>query len=160
MGQSIPDAGVSRGDSPVVRRVHPARPWLLGVLFAAVPLPLTVAPKISGNVLSRYMTIEAIVERGGLAIERSPLLARSGSPDLVQFGPQYDSDKPPVLPALAAPIYALVYGAGVRFSGPPPQFVVANLVLVGGLVGFSSAWTLVGLTNPKFPHGRMQIALC
>lgn len=145
MDQSIPDAGVSREDSPVVCRVHPARPWLLGALFAAVLLPLTVAPKISGNVLSRYMTIEAIVERGGLAIERSPLLARSGSPDLVQFGPHFYSDKPPVLPALAAPIYALLYGAGVRFSGPPSQFVVANLVLVWGLVGFSSAWTLVGL---------------
>ena len=106
---------------------------------------MSIAPRHSGNVLSRYMTTEGIVERGTLAIETSPLLARSGSPDIVRFGPHFYSDKPPVLPALAAVLYAPLYGAGVRFSGPPAHFVWANLVLVWGVVGVASGLTLVWL---------------
>jgi hypothetical protein len=64
---------------------------------------------------------------------------------VVKFGRHYYSDKPPVLAALAAPIYALLFWTGVRFSGPPAQFVVANLVLTWVLVGLSSALTLVAL---------------
>ncbi len=129
----------------IVRRVHRLRPWLLGALYAAALLPMSIAPRHSGNVLSRYMTTEGIVERGTLAIETSPLLARSGSPDMVRFGPHLYSDKPPVLPALAAVLYAPLSGAGVRFGGPPSHFVLANLVLVWGVVGLASGLTLVWL---------------
>ncbi len=129
----------------VAHRVHRLRPWLLGALYAMILLPMSIAPRHSGNVLSRYMTTEGIVERGTLAIETSPLLARSGSPDIVRFGPHFYSDKPPVLPALAAILYAPLYGAGVRFSGPPAHFVWANLVLVWGVVGVASGLTLVWL---------------
>jgi hypothetical protein len=129
----------------IVRRVHRLRPWFLGALYAVALLPMSIAPRHSGNVLSRYMTTEGIVERGTLAIETSPLLARSGSPDIVRFGPHYYSDKPPVLSALAAILYAPLYGAGIRFSGPPEHFVWANLVLVWGVVGVASGLTLVWL---------------
>ncbi len=76
----------------IVRRVHRLRPWLLGAFYAALLLPMSIAPRHSGNVLSRYMTTEGIVERGTLAIETSPLLARSGSPDIVRFGPHLFSE--------------------------------------------------------------------
>jgi hypothetical protein len=115
------------------------------MLYAASLLPLTFTPKHSGNVFSRYMTIEAIVERWTLAIERSPILARSGSPDVVLFGTHFYSDKPPVLSVLASPIYFLLYMAGIRFSGPGYQFVEANLALTWGVVGLASALTLVWL---------------
>lgn len=144
-GPARPDDPTPWGGWPVVRPVHPARPWLIGAIYAAALLPLTVAPRHSGNVFSRYMTIEAIAERGTLAIERSPLLARSGSPDVARFGGHLYSDKPPVLPALASPLYGLLMLAGVRFSGPGPQFVAANLVMTWGVVGLASALTLVFL---------------
>ena len=138
-------AGPPWGAWPVVRPVHRLRPWLLGVVYAVALVPLTVAPRHSGNVLSRYMTIEAIVERGTLAIERSPLRERSGTPDVVRFGDHYYSDKPPVLPALATPIYALLLMAGIRFSGPGPQFGLSNLVVTWTVVGLWSALALVWL---------------
>jgi MFS family permease len=145
MNQSNQAGAVPRGALLILRPVHPVRPCLIGIVYAAVLLPLTIVPKVSGNVLSRDMTIEAIVERGTLTIDRSPLRARSGSPDVVKFGRHFYSDKPPVLAALAAPLYALLFGMGIRFSGPPAQFVVANLVLTWVLVGLSSALTLVAL---------------
>lgn len=131
--------------SPVVRRVHPVRPWLLGAVYLLALILLSFSPKISGNVSSRYMTIEAIVERGTMAVEASPLRAASGSPDLVRFGRHLYSDKPPVLSVIGAAVYALVYQSGVRFSGSMSQFVVANWVLVASIVGVMSALTLVWL---------------
>ena len=130
---------------PLVRPVRGVRPWLLGAVYAATLIPLSLPAKHSGNVLSRYMTIEAIVERGTLAIERSPILARSGSPDIVRFGTHSYSDKPPVLPVLASPIYLALYAGGIRFSGSGLQFALANLGLTWGVVGLASALTLVWL---------------
>ena len=137
--------GIPWGGWPIVRPVPAWRPWLLAVVYALALLPLTIAPRHSGNVLSRYMTIEAIVERGELAIERSPILARSGSPDVVKFGTHLYSDKPPVLSAIAAPVYGIVYLSGSRFCGGGYQFVVANLALTWCLVGLASAWTLLSI---------------
>ena len=137
-------AGPPWGSWPVVRPVHRLRPWLLGAVYAAALVPMTVVPRHSGNVFSRYMTIEAIAERGTLAIERSPILARSGSPDVVRFGDHFYSDKPPVLPALATPIYGLLLMAGIRFSGPGPQFGLANLVMTWSVVGLTSALAVSG----------------
>ena len=131
------------GGWPIVRPVDRARPVLLGLIYAAAILPMTLYPRMSGNVFSRYMTIEAIVERGTLAIERSPILARSGTPDIVRFGIHAYSDKPPVLPALAAPIYGALSLMGYRFSGSAWQFLIDNVVLTWSLVGLSSAWALI-----------------
>src|SRR5262249_38482302 len=73
---------------------------------------------------------------------------RSGSPDVVKFGRHLYSDKPPVLAALAAPIYGIARMMGLRFSGPPPQFVLVNLVLTWLLVGLGSGLALVALRPP------------
>jgi hypothetical protein len=100
---------------------------------------------MSGNVASRYMTIEGIVERGGLPVENSPLLRGSGSPDLVRFGRHLYSDKPPVLPAIGSVVYAMLYWSGIRFAGSPAQFVLANFALVGAVVVVASALTIVWL---------------
>ena len=135
----------SRGGLPLVRPVHPARPWIVGAVYLLALIPLSAAPKISGNVSSRYMTIESIVERGTLAIDRSPLLVPSGSPDIVKFGPHLYSDKPPVLAALATPLYSVLRLGGLRFGRFGPGFVLVNWVLVVGIVGVSSGLTLVGV---------------
>lgn len=155
-GPIVPEVPLVRGAWPIVRPVHRLRPWILGLVYWAALAPLTVAPKHSGNVLSRYMTIEAIVERGTQAIERSPILARSGSPDVARFGLHSYSDKPPVLPAIASPLYAILYLSGVRFAGPGPQFVVANFAMTWGVVGLASALTLVWLRRmlQAVPIGR------
>jgi len=136
------------GGWPVVRPVPPWRVWVWGIAYWFALAPLTWSPRMSGNVFSRYMTIEAIVERGTLAIERSPLLRRSGSPDIVRFHSHFYSDKPPVLPAIASPIYAaLVFAGGIRFSGPVEQFYLSNFALTWGLVGLASSLTLVALRS-------------
>ena len=44
------------------------------VLYAMALAAMTDPPRHSGNVWSRYMTIESIVERGTLVVEDSPLL--------------------------------------------------------------------------------------
>ncbi len=97
-----PGPATGRAGPRLVSPVHPARPWILGATYFVAVAVAALAPRHSGNVFSRYMTIESIVERGTLAIEDSPLLERSGSPDLVKFGSHLYSDKPPVLSALGA----------------------------------------------------------
>ncbi|WP_165226350.1 hypothetical protein [Aquisphaera insulae] len=121
------------------------RSWLIGLLYWITLLPLTSPPRHSGNVWSRYMTIESLVERGTLAIERSPLLAISGSPDQVRIGPHIYSDKPPMLSAIAAGLYApLHWGMGWKMSRPG-DFQAVNAALVWGIVGLCSGLALVGL---------------
>lgn len=143
--ESIPNPKDPRAAAPVLRPVHPLRPWLIGLIFWAALIPPAIAPKLSGNVWSRYMTIESLVERGTLDVGRSPMLRRSGSPDLARFGGRLYSDKPPVLSALGAVVYAPLYGLGVRFLGSPGQFVAVNLVLVTSLAGAGSALAVAGL---------------
>ncbi len=126
------------GVLPVVRPVRGLRPWALGLVYLVALLPLTFVPRHSGNVLSRYMTIEAIVERGTLAVERTPMIAlRIARPvDMVRFGDHYYSDKPPVLAALASPIYAGHGPARGRGSpGRQTQFVLDNLAITWLTVG-------------------------
>lgn len=122
------------------------RACLLGFLYAVAVIPLALTPRHSGNVWSRYMTIESIVERGTLAVDRSPLRAISGSPDLIKVGRHFYSDKPPVLPALGAIIYApLNWIGGLRMAGAPSQFATVNLVLVAAFSIAGSALAVVGM---------------
>jgi hypothetical protein len=133
------------GVLPLVRPVRWFRPWLLGAFYLAVLLPLTVPPRHSGNVLSRYMTIEAIVEHGTLAVERTSMMQLARPVDMVRFGNHYYSDKPPVLVALASPIYGIMVLLGARFTGSNEQFGLDNLAISWLVVGTCSALTLVWL---------------
>jgi hypothetical protein len=119
------------------------RCWLPGFIFFAALFPMTVKVKQSANVTSRYMTIEAIVERGTLAIERTPMIHIARPVDMVRFGNHYYSDKPPVLAVLAVPIYAALAFFGARFTGSEIQYALDNLVITWLTVGVASAFTLV-----------------
>ena len=122
-----------------------SRAWRMGALYWGVVVLLAVSPRHSGNVWSRYLTIESVVERGTLAVDRSPLLAPSGTPDLVMFDGHLYSDKPPTLSALGALVYAPLSWAGVKLAGPPWQFLAVNWVLVATFAAGSAALTLVAL---------------
>jgi hypothetical protein len=129
-------------------RVRPIPRWraaLVGLVTWAVLVPLAHAPRLSGNVFSRYMTVESIVERQTLRIDGSPLRARSGSPDVVLVGGHWYSDKPPVLSALAASVYAPMAAGGHRFSRSAAEFVQVNWVLVIMTSGLASAVAVYGL---------------
>ena len=125
------------------RLIHPARAWVLGLVYWLALWPCASAPRHSGNVWSRYMTVESLVERGTTAIERSPMLGPSGSPEVVKVGGHLYSDKPPVLSALTAGVYLPLWWSGWRFSGSPSQFVRVNWVLVAVVVGLASALAVV-----------------
>ncbi|MEW4567899.1 hypothetical protein AB1L88_08540 [Tautonia sp. JC769] len=106
---------------------------------------------MSGNVWSRYMTIESIVERGTLAVDESPYLGPSGSPDLAKFRGRLFSDKPPVLPAMGAAVYGPLYASGYRMFdlSSPRAFVESfgpvNRALVAILIAIPSAMALYAL---------------
>jgi hypothetical protein len=154
------DAALPLGVLPLVRPVRWFRPWLLGAIYAMVLFPLTAplskAVK-SGNVLSRYLTIEALVEQETLAVERTPMITKriTRPVDMVRFGEHYYSDKPPVLAVLASPIYGAMFMAGFKFTGMPMvegrfadvpwDFVYINLAITWLTVGVASAMTLVWL---------------
>lgn len=121
------------------------RPGVVGLVFALVLVPLSIPARHSGNVWSRYMAVESIVERGTLAVERSPLRAISGSPDLIRSEGHLYSDKPPVLSALAALAYAPMRWGGWRLAGSPEQFTAVNAVLVSLFAGGGSALAVAGL---------------
>lgn len=121
------------------------RALALGIAYWIALGTLAVAPKLSGNVFSRYMTIESIVERGRLDIGDSPMLAMSGTPDLARFGGRVYSDKPPVLPALGAAVYAPLARSGVRFLSSPRDLARVDRTLVVTLVGLGSALAVVSL---------------
>ena len=113
---------------------HSAHGWrrslVLAVMYWLTVIPLAMHPRLSGNVWSRYMTIESIVERRTMVIEQSPMLASSGSPDIVRFDGHYYSDKPPVLSAIGAIVYGALEWNGIRFTQSASSFAIANLVLV------------------------------
>jgi hypothetical protein len=143
MSQST--AGLPYGVLPLVRPIGRFRRWFPAVLYLLALWPLTVQPRHSANVLSRYLTIEAIVERGTLAIERTPLYHMGPPVDMVRFGNHFYSDKPPVLAALASPIYGVLVFMDVRFTGSEMQYAFDNLALTWLTAGISSALTLVWL---------------
>ncbi len=127
-------------DSCPLRRYHV---WAVGLIYLMVLVPLSVEPRHSGNVSSRFMTIESLVERGSQAVDGSPLLRISGTPDVVRGDSHYYSDKPPLLSFLTAGIYAPIHRLGFGFT--PSHFVWTNLILVSLVVGTSSALALMAL---------------
>ncbi len=130
---------------PLPRAIHPLRAFALAFVYWLVLISLTNPVRHSGNMWSRYMTIESIVERGTLVVARSPMLPISGTPDLARFDRRLYSDKPPVLPALGAVIYAPIYWSGGRFVNSPEEFARINLILVSALVGTASALALFSI---------------
>src|SRR4051794_15155445 len=126
MGRPAPSSATPGPADVAIRPVGRFRPLIVGLIFWAALVPLARRPRHSGNVWSRYMTIESLVERGTLAVDRSPLRAISGSPDLIKVGPHFYSDKPPVLPVLSAIVYVPLYLSGDSFSGSGAQFVFVN----------------------------------
>ncbi|CAN5883064.1 hypothetical protein BH23PLA1_BH23PLA1_17580 [soil metagenome] len=131
--------------STLPRPIHPLRALALASIYWLVLLALTSPVRHSGNMWSRYMTIESIVERSTLVVSRSPMLPISGTPDLARFDRRLYSDKPPVLSALGALVYAPLYWSGWQFLGSPREFERINLVLVSALVGLSSALAIYWL---------------
>ena len=134
------------GGWPLVRPVSSGRIWAWGVVYCLILGPVVgLVPQMSGNVSSRYATIEAIAERGTLAVDRSSILRQSRSPDVVKFGGHSYSDKPPVLPALASPIYLTLLTAGVQMTASPGQFLICNFALTWLITTFASGLVLVAL---------------
>ncbi|QDV33624.1 hypothetical protein [Tautonia plasticadhaerens] len=133
------------------RPIGRARAAIPALVFAATLGVLVDPPRVSGNVWSRYMTIESIVERGTLRVDDSPYLGPSGSPDLAKFDGRLYSDKPPVLPALGAAVYGPMHRAGYRMFDlrSPRDFVASfgpvNRALVVLLIALPSALALYGL---------------
>lgn len=142
MSQSNPTPEPPRGPA---RPIGWARSLAVPLIVWLALVPLTMKPRHSGNVWSRYMTIESIVERGTMAIDRSPLLAISGSPDMVKWQGRTYSDKPPLLSVLASLVYGPLYASGWKMSGSPEQFVRVNLVLVASVVGLGTVLALASL---------------
>jgi hypothetical protein len=136
--------GATVDDAGVVRPVHWFRPVVVGAVFLCLTALLSRWPRHSGNVWSRFATVESLVERGTLAIDDSPLRG-SASVDVVQFRGRFYSDKPPMLSALGAVVYAPLAWAGIRFTGQPSQWVLVNWVLLVVIVGMSSAMAIVSL---------------
>ena len=91
------------------------------------------------------MAIESIVERGTQAIDASPLRAMSGSPDIIRSRGHFYSDKPPVLAALGALVYAPLYLAGLSFSTSPSQFILINAILTWTFAALGSALAVVAV---------------
>ena len=106
---------------PLARPIRPIRAAALALVYWLALAALTNPVRHSGNVWSRYMTIESIIERGTLVVGRSPMLGPSGTPDLARFDRRLYSDKPPVLSMLGAALYAPLYWSGVRFVGSPAE---------------------------------------
>ena len=143
------------GVMPPLRPGRPSRPALLALGYALVLLPLTIPPRTSDNVMSRYLEVEAIATRGTLVVEETGLFQKTRPVDLVRFRGHFYSDKPPVLAALASPIYALLDRAGYRFAPSVARFTVANLALTWSIVGLASAlsvyWLRVLLQGVDLP---------
>jgi hypothetical protein len=138
-------AALPLGVLPLVRPVRWFRPWLLGIIYALALLPMSLYPRQSAYTLSKVMTIEAFIERGTLAVERTPIWKKARPVDIVRFGPHYYSDKPPVLSVIASPIYMVMVMMDIRFTGSEIQYTIDILALTWFVVGVSSSLTLVWL---------------
>jgi hypothetical protein len=136
--------GATGDDAGLVRPVHWLRPVVAGAIFLCLTALLSRWPRHSGNVWSRFATVDSIVERGTLAIDESPLRG-SAAVDVVRFRGRFYSDKPPMLSAMGAVVYAPLAWAGIRFVGQSSQWVLVNWVLVVVIVGTSSAMAIASL---------------
>ena len=121
----------------------------LGGVWVAVVFLLVVCwrinepgPRHSGNVWSRYATIESLVERGTLAITHSPVLGNAN--DRIKVGDDYYSDKPPGLSVVGTGVYAVLRVFGCRMIGTDPRlagvrFRMFNFWMVALLVALPAA---------------------
>ncbi|MFC2162946.1 hypothetical protein ACFLRF_04635 [Candidatus Altiarchaeota archaeon] len=101
------------------------------------------------NDLSRFATIESIVEEGTLQIDDSSFFNRTG--DKYYYNGHYYSDKPPILQIAAAPVYYSLWSDGFSFVAEPKisQFMVTFLTIGVlsslGLVFFNKSLHVMGV---------------
>jgi hypothetical protein len=143
---------------------HTRRAWAVALFYWLTLAPWALAPRHSGNVWARYMTIERLVEAHTWALDQSPLLEASGSPDVVVVAGHQYADKPPVLSLIGAIVYAPIAWCGWRLSAAPVSpgaFVAANWLLVMLVVGLSTAGALAALRHMlgSLPLGVWQADL-
>ena len=155
----MPATDSNRRGRPEAARDRPSPPRPIGrwrallpaIAYAGLLVALCDPPRATGNVWSRYLTIESIVERGTLSLDDAPYRAPSGTPDLVKFRGSFYSDKPPVLSALGAVVYAPLHRAGWSLFDlrSPEAFMrslsTVNRVLVGLLVAVPCGLALYAL---------------
>lgn len=147
---------------------HRPLPWwpalLSAGLFLALALGWVRARAYSANDISRLAALTALVERGTWAIDGSPF----GTPDKIKVGERFFSDKPPLLTALGALVYAPLYhGLGWQAQAQgcapradngwcaawadPNHADWAYYLITAVLVSLSGAW-VVGLTTRAAQH--------
>lgn len=115
------------------RRKH-VRPWALVapvvVLLICLPLlrPLRhpIALQMSDDEMSRWATVQALVEQQTFAIDQTQFVSTRQK---VRIGETYYSDQPPVLGLLLSGPYWLIRRAGFTFSNNP-SFVEYLLTLM------------------------------
>src|SRR5262245_41975636 len=105
------------------------RARLIAAGYLVVIALIAIRPQLCANVFSRYATAESLVNRGTLAIEKSPLFEAS-KPDVAKFGDHFYSDKAPVLSVMAAVVLWLLGLGGVQIGESSTDFFAANWVLV------------------------------
>ena len=85
--------------------------WFLGCLF--VIALLTRTDPGSAHELSRYGTVESLVDRGTFQLDDSSFI---GSVDKIYRDGHYYSHQPPLLAVLEAPVYWAINLPGIRFN--------------------------------------------
>lgn len=119
------------------------RPWALAgpivVLLICLPLlrPLRhpVATLMNDDEMSRWATVQALVEQQTFAIDQTHF---AGTRQKIQVGEAYYSDQPPVMGLLLSGPYWLIWRSGFNFSNNP-AFVEYLLTLIAATVPVAAA---------------------
>ncbi len=101
------------------------------VWFALILVLFTQDQVTSWNDASRFATIEAVVEQGTFAIERTRF-AKTG--DRIFHAGHFYSDKPPSLSLLGAGVYAGLRGLGVSLDRDPARAIYGVTLLTVGVL--------------------------
>lgn len=149
------------------RRRQPAkphvRPWALSapivVLLICLPLlrPLRHPdPRlISDDELARLATIESLVERRTLSIDKSPLAPQRG---LITRGDHVYSDQPPTMAALLAGPYSVMRRFDLTFANNP-ALVAYLLTLIGVTIPVAAGTGLIYRMGRMFELPRQKRAM-